>query len=119
MQKRGRRWQLGIGCSLSKRQRLSDPKLVGLGPDGVAEGDIGDAQAAVPEQDRLGILLAPRAAAGDDLAELGTQVALMQAVLGSIARVFLRSPKSQGSILTNPRRIKAPDDILEILELAW
>jgi hypothetical protein len=45
----------------------------------VAEGDVAEAEAAVPEEDGLRLPLAAGLAAGDDLAELGVQVGLAEA----------------------------------------
>jgi hypothetical protein len=44
----------------------------------VAERDVGQRQAAMPEQDGLVVALAPRPEPGDDLAELGVEAALVQ-----------------------------------------
>src|SRR5947207_15434820 len=56
-------------------QPLPSAERGGLGQQRVAEGDVGQGQAAVPEQDGLLAVLPARPQARDDLAKLGVQAA--------------------------------------------
>src|SRR5689334_4560670 len=61
-------------------ERLPHSHLLRLRQQRGAERDVGDAQAPVPEQDRLVVALAAGLHARDDLSQLGVEVPLVQAV---------------------------------------
>src|SRR6185437_14295595 len=71
-------------------EALADAETLRLLQHGGAERDIGDAEAAVPEEDRLVLALAPGLPPGDDLAELG-----MEARLGQLARLDMGAQRPQ------------------------
>src|SRR5579871_2416999 len=58
---------------LREDQLLTEAHAAGLLEHGVAQRDVGDAEAAVPEQDGLAVALAAGLLARDDPAELGVE----------------------------------------------
>src|SRR5258708_26115067 len=81
-----------------KAQALADAELAGFFEHGVAERDVAERQAAMPEQDGLGRVGAAGPEPGDDLAELGVEVGR-----GELAAVDMAAQRSQP-----PRRGLAP-----------
>src|SRR5580765_2502582 len=63
----------------AKAQALADAEALRLGEHRRAEGDVGERQAAVPEEVGLVVALASWLQPGDDLAKLGVQVLLREA----------------------------------------
>jgi hypothetical protein len=70
--------------------RLAQARALGLGQHRVPERHVGDAQAAMPQQDGLVVALPSGPLAGHDLSELGVQIAFVQA-----ARVDMLAERSE------------------------
>src|SRR5260221_9459241 len=75
-------------------QRLADPQPRRLLEHGVAEGDVGEAEATMPEQDGLVVARPPRLGTADDLAELA-----MQRRLGQFSRLDMGTQATEHAAL--------------------